>query len=416
VSADSARRRTFASLSSRNFRLYFLGQLVSISGTWMQSMALGWLVLQITHNSTLHLGVNFALQWLPTLIFGVYGGLIVDRGDKRHILLVTQSLAGLLALVLGALVSTGHVTMTYLYLISLTLGFVNLFDMPARQAFVQEMVGRDLITNAVSLNSVLMNAGRIVGPSIASIVISFAGIAACFYANAASYGAVIIALALMRAHELQRIRTVEREKRQIRQGLEYVRRIPLLRDLLITVAIVGTFAFNFTITLPALAKITFGSSALGFGAEMSAMGVGAMVGGLYVAHRQRPTRALLAGLGIAFGVFLTGVALSPTIVVATILLIPTGACSIAFISTANAMMQLNSVEEMRGRVMSLYSTAFLGTTPIGALIIAAVMSASSPRAGILVGSTLTLATGLVLAGALRHKETSSPTAEAASTA
>jgi predicted MFS family arabinose efflux permease len=415
MNAESARRRTFASLSSRNFRLYFLGQLVSISGTWMQSMALNWLVLQVTHNSTLNLGVNFALQWLPTLLFGVYGGLIVDRSDKRRILFVTQSLAGLLALALGVLVSTGHVTMSYVFLISLTLGFVNLFDMPARQAFVQEMVGRDLITNAVSLNSVLMNAGRIVGPSIASIVIALAGIAACFYANAASYAAVIIALALMRSSELMRIRTVEREKRQIREGLACVRRMPLLRDLLITAAIVGTFAFNFTITLPALAKITFDSSALGFGAEMSAMGVGAMFGGLYVAHRQNPTRRLLAGLGIAFGVFLAGVALAPTIVVATILLVPTGGCAIAFISTVNAMMQLNSAEEMRGRVMSLYSTAFLGTTPIGALVIALIMSATSPRVGILVGAGLTLGTGLVLAGALR-KSTASTTAEAASPA
>jgi MFS family permease len=405
VSASSASRRTFAALATRNFRLYFIGQLVSVSGTWMQTVAMGWLILRLTSNSAAHLGASVALQYLPMLLFATYGGVIADRHDKRRILYVTQSSAGLCALALGVLVSTNHATVASIYVVSLLLGIVNLFDMPARQAFVQEMVGRELIANAVSLNSVLMNAGRLVGPMIAGLFIALTGIAACFYANAASYAAVLVALAMMRSHELTPIRTVRREKRQLRLGLHYVGETPLLRDVLIAVAVVGTFAFNFTVTLPLFARVTFhDSNALGYMMEMTAMGLGAMVGGLYIAHRQRPTLRLLAVLGTTFGLFMTAVAVAPTLGVAVILMVPMGAVSIAFVSTGNAILQLNSAEQMRGRVMSLYGTAFLGTTPIGALVIAAIIAASNPRVGMLVGSLLTLATGLALLGVLHRRE------------
>jgi len=415
VSAASARRRTFAALSTRNFRLYFLGQLVSISGTWMQSVAMGWLILTLTHNSLIHLSANLALQYLPMLLFGVYGGVVADRCDKRKILYCTQASAGALALVLGVLVSTHHATVPAIYAVALALGVVNLFDVPARQAFVQEMVGRDLITNAVSLNSVLMNLGRIIGPAIALAFIALVGTAACFYANAASYGAVLIALALMRSSELNPIRRVSREKHQLRDGLRYVSHDVLLRDILISIAIVGLFAFNFTVTLPALAKITFHETAAnGYGAEMTAMGIGAMFGGLYVAHRQRPSVRLLSTLAILFGLFMTGVALAPTIYVAVILMVPTGATSIAFVSTANAMLQLNSTEQMRGRVMSLYGTAFLGTTPVGALAVGVIATLSNPRVAMLVGSILTLATGLALGALLSHRANVASDAAAAS--
>ncbi len=402
---SAARRfsaKTFAALSVRNFRLYFLGQLVSVSGTWMQTVAQGWLVLQMT-GSSVDLGIAIALQYLPMLLFGSYGGLVADRYEKRRILYFTQASAGLLALVLGLMVTTDHVTVNSVYAVAFVLGLVNLFDVPARQAFVQEMVGRDLIANAVSLNGVLMNAGRVVGPGIAAGLIAIVGTAACFYTNAASYLAVLAALAMMRSREFLPMRTVERQGGQLRLGLKYVFQTPLLRNVILAVAVVGTFAFNFTTTLPMLAHTTFHQkTAAQYGILMGAMGLGATIGGLVVAYRSRPTPKLLAVLSLGFGLFMTSVAFAPTLLWAEILLIPTGACSIAFVSTANATLQLNSSQHMRGRVMSLYGMAFLGTTPIGALLIGLIIAATNPRIGLFVGSLLTLVTGLGLVLTVRQ--------------
>ncbi|MDE3064597.1 MAG: MFS transporter, partial [Acidobacteriota bacterium] len=378
---SAARRlssRTFAALSVRNFRLYFVGQLVSVSGTWMQSVAQGWLILQLT-GSSVQLGIAIALQYVPILLFGSYGGLVADRYEKRRILYATQTAAGLLALALGLLVTTKSVTVTAVWALAALLGVVNLFDVPARQAFVQEMVGRDLIANAVSLNSVLMNSGRLIGPSIAAGFIAVTGTAVCFYANAASYVAVLVALALMRGSEFLPMATVERQRGQLREGLRYVMATPQLRRVIAAVAVTGTFAFNFTVTLPLLSRITFHEvNAAHYGILMGAMGLGAVFGGLFVAHRARPTPLLLGLLAVGFGAFMTGAALAPTVIWAEVLMVPTGAFSIAFMSTANATLQLNSSQEMRGRVMSLYAMAFLGTTPIGAPLMGLVIGASNP--------------------------------------
>ena len=386
----------------RNFRLYFIGQLISVSGTWMQSVAQGWLVLQLT-GSSFDLGVAVALQFLPILLAGSYGGLVADRYEKRTILYATQSAAGLLALLLGILITTHHVHPMTVYLIAFALGLVNLFDVPARQAFVQEMVGRDLIANAVSLNSVLMNSGRVIGPGVAAGFIALIGTAGCFYANAFSYLAVLLALAMMRKSEFNPMRTIRRERGQLRLGLRYVWETPALRNVIVATAVIGTFAFNFTVTLPLLSRTTFHEhTAAQYGVLMGAMGVGAITGGLFVAHRSRPTPKLIASLGVGFGVSMILVALAPSINLAEIAMIPTGAFSIAFMSSANATLQLNSSEHMRGRVMSLYATAFLGTTPIGAPIMGLIIGASNPRVGILVGAALTLATGLLLTVQLRQ--------------
>lgn len=397
---SAARRiagKTFAALAVRNFRLYFFGQLVSVSGTWMQSVAQGWFVYQVSHHNAFALGLSVALQYVPMLLFGTFGGVVADRNEKRRILYFTQSGAGLNALLLAILVSTHVATVAWVYVLCIALGVVNLFDVPARQAFVQEMVGRELIANAVSLNSVLMNAGRLVGPAIATAFISALGTAACFYANSTSYVAVLGALVLMRADELTPIRRVGRAKGQLRTGLAYVSRTPVLRRVLLAVAVVGTFAFNFTVTLPSLTSHTFhDKSAASYGLLMGAMGLGAIAGGLFIAHRSRPTLGLVAALATAFGIFMTGVALAPSTLVAAVLLVPTGACSIAFVSSCNATLQLNSSEEMRGRVMSLHGMAFLGTTPIGATLVGWIIARSNPRVGLAVGALLTLATGLWL--------------------
>ncbi len=388
--------RTFAALRVRNFRLYFVGQLVSVSGTWMQSVAQGWLLLQLT-GSAVDLGIALALGNLPMLLFGSYGGLIVDRRAKRRILYVTQSSSGLLALALGILISTGHVTVGWVYVMAGLLGIVNLFDMPARQAFVQEMVGRDLVANAVSLNSVLMNAGRLIGPSVAAVFITVIGTAGCFYANAISYVAVLAALILMDGTAFHPLRTVARERGQLRRGLRYVLETPVLRDTLLAVAVVGTFAFNFTVTLPLLVHATFHDrSAVHYGLLLGAMGLGAIFGGLGVARRSRPTPTLLVVLATGFGLFMTAASFAPTVLLAELAMVPTGAFSIAFMSTANALLQLNSTQSMRGRVMALYGIAFMGTTPIGAPLIGYIIAATNPRMGLFVGAALTLLTALGL--------------------
>ncbi len=406
--------RTFAALRVRNFRLYFIGQLISTSGTWMQSVAQGWLLLQIT-GSSVDLGIAVALQYVPMLVLGSYGGLVADRHEKRRILYATQSGAGVLALVLGVLVTTHHVNVASIYVIAALLGVVNLFDLPARQSFVQEMVGRDLIANAVSLNSVLMNSGRLIGPSIAATLIALVGTAACFYANAASFIAVIVALALMRSADFMTMKTVEREKGQLRLGLRYVMETPQLRKVILAVAVVGTFAFNFTVTLPVFAHVTFHQeNAANYGLLLGAMGLGAVVGGLVIAHRSNPTPQLLAGLALGFGLFMTLTAFAPSLRLAALALVPTGAFSIAFMSTANSTLQLNSSQSMRGRVMSLYGVAFMGVTPIGAPLIGFIIAQSDPRMGLFTGAALTMVTAVGLLVSLRGGFARRPVAEALS--
>jgi MFS family permease len=283
------------------------------------------------------------------------------------------------------------------------LGVVNLFDNPARQAFVQEMVGRDLLSNAVSLNSVLVNLGRVIGPATAGAVIALLGIPACFFINAGTFVAVIVALAMMRTAELTPIRTVARAKGQLRQGFRYAFGDETIRDVLLAVVTVGIFAFNFTVSLPLLVRITFHGSAGAYGALLAAMGGGAVLGGLVIAHRSRPSIPLLAGLCLSFGLVMVAVASSPSLVVATLLAIPMGAASIAFISTANATLQLTSKEEMRGRVMALFAIGFLGSTPIGAPLIGWICTATSPRTGIVVGGLATVAAGIPLMLSARRR-------------
>jgi MFS family permease len=384
------------SLRVRNFRLYFIGQFISISGTWMQSIAQALLVLTVLHGTAVDLGITIALPFLPMLLLGPFGGLLADRSDKRAVLYATQSVAGVLALTLGLLVSMHEVSLLAVWILALLLGVVNLFDNPARQSFVQEMVGRELLPNAVSLNSALMNMGRVVGPAIGAPLIVVFGFATCFYVNAASYVGVIAALALMRSSEITRIRTVNRDKGQVRDGLRYAWNQPRIREVIASVAVVGTLAFNFTVTLPLLVTRVLHGGPTEYAYAMMSMGFGAVLGGLYAAHRSRPTVQLLSVLGIAFGVLIAAVAASPSVLVCCLALVPMGAMSIAFVSTANATLQLLTEEQMRGRVMSLYAMAFLGSTPVGALLMGWIADASNARVALGVGAFATFATGLWL--------------------
>jgi MFS family permease len=410
----AAARTTFRSLRVRNYRIYFVAQIVSVSGTWMQSIAQGWLVLRLAPpgRAGIDLGLVFALQFLPMLLFGAYGGLIADRVDKRRLLYVTQGVAGALALVLGLLTAADAVVLWQVYLLALGLGFVNMFDNPARQTFVIEMVGKEDLPNAVSLNSVLMNGARVVGPAIGGILIATVGLAVCFLVNAASYVAVIIGLALMDGRALHRTATVERAKGQLRAGLHYVWRTPGIRDPLLLVAVVGTLAYNFTVLLALFAKYTFGAGAGAYSALTACMGAGAVVGGLIVAGRNRPNIHRLTAIGMVFGGLICLLALSPTLAVALTVVIPMGAFSIAFIATANATLQLRSDPSMRGRVMALYAIAFLGTTPIGAPLVGWISSETNPRVAFLVGGVATIGASAVTL--LRHRRDHARAAEALS--
>jgi MFS family permease len=374
----------------RNYRLYFTGQVISVSGTWMQTVAQAYLILFPLHGTGVDVAVATSLQFVPMLLLGPFGGLVADRYDKRRVLYLTQGSAGVLALVLGLLTASGAVQLWQVYVLSTGLGFVNLFDNPARQTFVFELVGPELLPNAVSLNSVLINGARVIGPAIGGVLIVTVGVATCFMVNAGSYVAVITALAMMDASRLDRRPGVARAKGQIREGLRYAWATRELRITLLSMAVIGVFAFNFTVTLPLLAKFTFHGGAGLTSAFMAAMGAGAVVGGLYTAFRSRPSTRLLACIAVVFGGSILAVAVSPSALVATAMLFVMGAAAISFVATNNATLQLRADPALRGRVMSLNAIAFLGSTPIGAPLLGAVSDLASPRVALVLGGVATV--------------------------
>ncbi len=390
-------RNTFTSLHIRNYRLYFIGQTISVSGTWMQQLAQALLVLKITHKSGTALGLITAVQFLPMLFFGAWGGVLADRFDKRKLLYGTQIAAGLLALALAIIVSTGHAALWNVYLMSALLGFVNVVDNPARQTFVLEMVGREDLPNAVSLNSVVMNSSRVVGPAIAGLLITAFGFAPCFYINAASYVAVIVALSMMNPALLHRMPTVQRAKGQLREGLRYAWSEPLVRVPLLMMAVIGTLAFNFQVVIPLIAVKTFGGGAGATALLLSMMGAGAVVGGLSVASLRGVSHRRLLLLSMTMGVTIMVAAIAPTLATEAIAMFAMGGAAFAFIAVANTTIQLTSAPVMRGRVMALYAIAFLGSTPIGGPIVGWVSQQYGARLGFAIGGVATII-ATVLAG------------------
>jgi len=344
----------------RNFRLFLFGHLVSSTGTWMQQVGQDWLVLRLT-DAPLPLGITLALQFAPMLAFGAWAGVVADRIDKRRLLLVTQTAMGGLALVLGVLTATGAVRLWMVYVLALLLGCATAFDMPARQAFVSEMVGPDRVANAVGLNSASFNSARVVGPAVAGVLIAVVGIATAFLLNAVSYLAMIGALLAMDPTGLHRRAPVARGRGQIRAGVRYVRATPVLRSTIVLVAVVGMFGLNYRIALPLLARFAFDGGPAAYGALAAIMAAGAVVGALAVARRGRPTPLLLIGSVAAFGLLSLAAAVAPTLVVEAVVLFPIGMASLAFVATANSTVQLGSSPEMRGRVMSLFGLVLLGS-------------------------------------------------------
>ena len=393
--------RTFASLSNRNFRIFFTAQIVSVTGTWMQSIAQMWLVLHLT-GSGVALGITAALQFTPILLFGTWGGLLADRLDKRKLLMITQSAAGIVALVLAGLTLGGVVQLWMVFVLAFSLGMVNVFDNPARQSFVTEMVGKDQISNAVSLNSAVFTLARVIGPAVAGVLIAFVGTGWCFLYNGLSYFPVVLALLLMRPSELLRGLPAVRARGQIRAGISYAWKRPELRFPLLLMLVVGTLAFNFSVLMPLMARFVFNSGASTFGLLMSFMGAGAFVGALVSANRARPTQRLLALAGVAFGGLLIGAALAPTLPIELLVLLPMGAAMVTFQATANSLLQLNSDPAFRGRVMALYVMVFLGTTPIGGPIIGWIAQQFGARVGLGLGGLATLIASAALLWGLGH--------------
>lgn len=380
-----AARRTFAAMRFRNYRLYLFSQIISFSGLWMQSLALAWLVLELTGSGTA-LGTVMAMQFLPTLLLAPYGGTIADRFDKRHLLMCTQSIAGLLALTLGIVTLTGVVELWMVYVLAAGFGAVSAIDSPSRHTFVMEMVGPGDIANAVTLNSVVVNAARVIGPAIGGIIIASVGIGECFVVNAASYLAVIIAVGLVRRSELHPAARSRRAKGQLREGFTYVWRTPVLRTTIVMLAIIGTLTYEFTTTLPLLAEFTFDAGASGLAAMTAFMGLGAVVGGLVIAAGKPPTPQKLVMAAVAFGSTVLLIAVMPTITAVYVVIPFLGATSVGMISLSNATLQLNSDPQLRGRVMSLFSMAMIGSTPIGGPILGWIGEHISPRASLLVGA------------------------------
>jgi MFS family permease len=386
-------RGTFASLWVRNYRLYFIGQTISQSGTFMQQMAQAWLVLKLT-NSGAALGLIAALQNLPILLFAPFGGALADRFSKRTLLLLTQTGFGLLALLLGALVVTGAVRLWMVAACALCFGFINCIDNPTRQSFVVEMVGAPQLRNAVSLNSTMMNLARIIGPAFAAILITIIGIAPCFILNGLSYGAVIIMLLAMRASELYAAPRVSRGKGQVVEGVRYAFSTPLLRHILVIMAIVGTLTYEFQVSLPLMAQFTFGGTAGSYAALTSALGIGAVIGGIVTASHKQTTFSLLVVATLLFGLTALLAALMPTLQLAVAGVVMMGFCSIFFSSTANTSLQLGSDPQMRGRVMALWSMAALGSTTIGGPLIGLIGQQFGARWGLAVGGLAALAAAL----------------------
>lgn len=355
----------FSSLRVRNFRLFATGQVISNTGTWMQRVAQDWLVLDLTHSGTA-VGITTGLQFLPLLLFSLWGGMIADRYSKRSVLFVTQSVMGVLAVVLGVLAVTGVVQPWHVYLLAFGLGMATVLDNPTRQSFAIEMVGRADLRNAIALNSAVFNLGRISGPAAAGLVISLIGTPAAFFLNAASYVAVVIGLRLMRPSELRPAERVPRAKGQLREGLVYVRSRPDLLMTMILVFFIATFGMNFQVTTALMSRVVFHTGAGRFGVASTVFAVGALCGALAAARRGKVGMRLIVGTALIFGVLDLVTGLMPTYWTYLLVLLPTGVAVISFTTAANASVQLGSASDMRGRVMGIYMLVFLGGSPIGA--------------------------------------------------
>lgn len=389
----------FRSLGNRNYRLFWFGQLVSLAGTWMQDVALSWLVLSIT-DSPVALGLTMTIRFLPVLLFALYGGILADRLPKRTTIIVAQSIQMLIALSMAVLTSTGAITVLLIYVLAGLRGTVDAIEGPTRQAFVPEMVGTRDVPNAVALNSTLFNAARVAGPAIGAAVISTLGIAACFYLNAFSFLAVLAALFAMRPGELHAADEARPDgaSSALRDGFRYVRATPEIVVVFIVVSALGTFGYNFQTILPLVTKYLLLSDASTLSLLMTVMGVGSVLAGLIAAYRGKPKPQLLLVASGLFSLLLLAVGLSTSIALSTVLMFFAGFFGVFFMTSATTRVQLLVPPHLRGRVMGIYFLVFVGTTPIGTYVTGQLSESVGVRAAVIILALLCLAGVLAALG------------------
>ncbi|MFC5997875.1 MFS transporter [Quadrisphaera sp. GCM10027208] len=395
---------TFRSLHVYNYRLWASGAIVSNTGTWMQRVAQDWLVLTVlTQNSGVAVGITTGLQFLPMLLLSPVAGLLADRLPQRRLLMATQALMGLWGLLLGLLVITDTAQLWHVYVLATLLGVTSAIDSPARQTFVAAMVPKEMLPNAVGLNSASFHAGRLIGPALAGALIAALGSTGpVFLINAVSFAATVVALMLMRPAELFPMERASKGRGAIREGLRYVRGRPDIMLIMFIVGMVGTFGLNFQLTTALMARLEFDKDAGGYGLLGSIMAIGSLAGALIAARRERPRLRLVVGATAAFGVAATAASVMPTYELFALSLIPVGLASLTLMTAANATVQMSTAPEMRGRVMALYMAIFMGGTPVGAPIVGWVGEVFGARWTIAVGGLVSLAVaGVAVAYLLR---------------
>jgi MFS family permease len=384
----------FAALAVPNFRRYVSGQALSLIGTWVETVAQALLVLQLTHSGTI-LGLTTAARYAPILILSPYAGLLVDRYAKRHVLLATQAGLGLVSAALGVSVLTGAVRLWQVIVLALLFGTLSAVDNPARQAFVQEVVGRDLVRDAVTLNATMVNVARVIGPTVAAVLAATIGIGWCFIVNAVSFGFVIASLLSLDVASLHPVTPAGRGRGQLRAGLRYAAAVPDIARPLLMMAVVGTFTFEFETSLPLLAEKTFHGGATTYSWLIGALGAGAVAGGLYAARSGRTGVARLTSAALFYAVAVGLVAAAPAWPAAVAACVLAGVATITFLTTGNATVQLAAEPEYRGRVTALWSMALVGSTAIGAPVIGGLSDVAGPRYALALGAVACLAAAAI---------------------
>ena len=398
--ARPAHPATFAALAVPNFRRYVSGQSLSLIGTWVETVAQALLVLKLTHSGTV-LGLTTAARYAPILLLSPYAGLLVDRYAKRHVLLVTQAGLGVVSALLGAAVLTGAVRLWQVVVLAVAFGVFSAVDNPARQAFVQEVVGHDLVRNAVTLNTTLVNVARVIGPTVAAVLASTVGLGWCFVVNAVSFGFVIISLLSLDTRRLHPVPPVPRGRGQLRAGLRYAARVPEIARPLLMMALIGAFTFEFEVSLPLLAETTFHGTATTYSWLIGALGAGAVAGGLYAARSARTGVARLIKAAVGYAIAVGLVAVAPTLATAVAACVLVGVATVIFLTTGNTTIQLASDPEYRGRVPALWSMALVGSTAVGSPVIGALSDLTSPRYALGLGAAACL--GAVIVGGWRGR-------------
>jgi MFS family permease len=385
---------TFAALAVPNFRRYVSGQSLSLIGTWVETVAQALLVLRLTHSGTV-LGLTTAARYAPILLLSPYAGLLVDRYSKRHVLLATQLGLGLVSAMLGVSVLAGDIRLWQVVVLAVLFGTLSAADNPARQAFVQEVVGHDLVRNAVTLNTTLVNVARVLGPTIAAVLASTVGLGWCFVVNAVSFGFVIVSLLSLDTRRLHPVPPVPRGRGQLRAGLRYAAGVPEIARPLLMMALIGAFTFEFEVSLPLLAEKTFHGGTASYSWLIGALGAGAVAGGLYAARSARTGAARLTRAALGYAIAVGLVAAAPTFPTAVAGCALAGVATVIFLTTGNSTIQLASEPGYRGRVTALWSMALVGTTPIGSPIIGALSDVAGPRYALGLGAAACLAAAII---------------------